>query len=210
MPQASGFFNGNIRELRILMFMLKPQDILVTLKLMALAKRGQSWTYPGLARDLVLSQSETHAAVSRALQSGLVGFDPWEKDGDRKPKPRMADIVRFVVGGLKYMLPAEKGAPARGMPTSFAASPLRNHLVVDGAPCPVWPGLPGESEGYTFVPIFRSCASASLVDQDLYELLTLADAIRDKASNPRTQQLASQEFELRCRVAANAAKSLVV
>ncbi|CAN5360792.1 hypothetical protein BH11PSE9_BH11PSE9_39030 [soil metagenome] len=49
---------------------LKPQDFLVALKLLALGE--QHWTYARLANDLGLSASETHAAVQRGLVAGLL------------------------------------------------------------------------------------------------------------------------------------------
>ena len=51
---------------------LKPQDLLVVLKLVALG--GERWTYARLAKDLGLSVSETHAGVQRCLRSGLLGM----------------------------------------------------------------------------------------------------------------------------------------
>ena len=44
---------------------LKPQDLLVTLKLAVLGM--ESWRYAGLADSLGLGQGEAHAAVKRAL-----------------------------------------------------------------------------------------------------------------------------------------------
>lgn len=49
---------------------LKPQDLLVSLKLIACA--GRRWTYASLAQELGLSASEVHACVKRGLQAGLL------------------------------------------------------------------------------------------------------------------------------------------
>lgn len=49
---------------------LKPQDLLVALKLVAWG--DQRWTYARLAQELGLSASEAHAAVKRGLQAGLL------------------------------------------------------------------------------------------------------------------------------------------
>lgn len=48
---------------------LKPQDILVLLKLVAMGK--EPWSYNRLAVDLGMSPAETHAAVQRALGAQL-------------------------------------------------------------------------------------------------------------------------------------------
>ena len=48
---------------------LKPQDILVMLKLLAIG--GTDWSYNSLALALNMSQSEIHAAIKRATMAGL-------------------------------------------------------------------------------------------------------------------------------------------
>lgn len=53
---------------------LKPQDFLLSLKLVALA--GQRWTYASIAHELGLSASEAHACVKRGLQAGLLESQP--------------------------------------------------------------------------------------------------------------------------------------
>ncbi len=150
-----------------------------------------------------MSASEVHACVNRARRSNLVGLDPWARTGNRQPSPKFHEISTFITVGLKYVLPAEKGPPARGLPTSYGAEPLRNHLVIGDGPCPVWPSRSGGHEGYAFAPIYRTCVSAVIDDRDLYELLALADALRDSDAKPRERQLAVQEFEQRCRVNSN-------
>ena len=49
---------------------LKPQDLLVALKLVAWG--DQRWTYARLAQELGLSASEAHACVKRGVQAGLL------------------------------------------------------------------------------------------------------------------------------------------
>jgi hypothetical protein len=178
---------------------LKPQDILVTLKLVALAGRGEGWTYASLAGSLSMSASEVHACVARAMRSSLLGLDPWARYSDRRPSPKMNEIVSLVTVGLKYLLPAEKGGPARGMPTSFGAEPLKSLLVTVEAACPVWAANTGGIAGFALKPIYRTCVEAAAQDVHLYELLALADALRDPDGKPRERQLAVQEFERRCQ-----------
>ena len=50
---------------------LKPQDILVSLKL-ALLPPGERPTYAGLAATLAMSASEVHAAAKRAKSAKLI------------------------------------------------------------------------------------------------------------------------------------------
>ena len=49
---------------------LKPQDFLVSLKLVAWG--NQRWTYARLARELGISVSEAHACIKRGLHAGLL------------------------------------------------------------------------------------------------------------------------------------------
>ena len=51
--------------------MLKPQDIVISLKLLTLSP-GAVPTYPALAEALEMSISEVHAAVRRARRCGLL------------------------------------------------------------------------------------------------------------------------------------------
>lgn len=56
------------------MFMnLKPQDILVVLKLIAMGDR--SWSYVQLANELSMSASEINAGVKRCLSANLMVED---------------------------------------------------------------------------------------------------------------------------------------
>jgi hypothetical protein len=169
------------------------------LKIVALARRAEAWTYASLATSLRMSASEVHACVSRAKCSRLIGDDPWVSGSIQRPSPRFNHIVRFVTNGLRYVLPVEKGAPTRGMSTSIGAEPLKNLLLVEGTLCPVWPGKLGSTQGYAFKPVYRSCPQAARADDDLYQLLSLADALRDPDAKPREQQLAASEFAFRCQ-----------
>ena len=49
---------------------LKPQDILILLKMVALGR--EPWSYNQLAYELGMSASEVHAGVKRAVQVGLM------------------------------------------------------------------------------------------------------------------------------------------
>ena len=52
---------------------LKPQDLLVTLKLWV--GRGRAWSYQALAHELGMSVAESHNAVQRARKAGLLPSD---------------------------------------------------------------------------------------------------------------------------------------
>lgn len=162
---------------------LKPQDILVVLKLTA--RPDAAWSYPKLAVDLSMSASEVHSSVRRATRSGLL------QDNDRHTPNRKA-LLEFLVHGIKYVFPAERGGLTRGMPTAHAASPLREHFAANGEPPPVWADPEGKVRGEEFEPLYRSVPKAARNDERLYELLALVDAIR--GGRARERELAVKEL----------------
>lgn len=170
--------------------MLKPQDILVLLKL---ALRGARISYVDLGRELGISPSEAHAAIRRAWKAGLLNISTWH--------PKREALLEFLIHGLKYVFPAERGTSTRGIPTGFAAPPLKEHFVreplvgISHRPIPVWPDPEGEARGEELKPLYKSVPKAARNDPELYELLVLVDAIR--SGGAREQRLARIELEKR-------------
>jgi hypothetical protein len=166
---------------------LKPQDIVVLLKLVGLK---EDWSYRSLADELFISTGELHNALKRATHAQL--FDPEQK------KPRIQALEEFLVHGLKYVFPAERGMLTRGMPTSYAAPPL-NEIVsaAQGDNPPVWPDAEGSSRGYKLEPLYPSVPKAARADTGLYELLALVDAIRE--GRARERNLAVENLKIRLR-----------
>lgn len=152
--------------------MLKPQDIVLALKLVC--KDGDMWSQASLAADLAMSASEVNAGLKRLALASLV--EP-HNDGRRCTVIRPA-LREFLIHGLKYVFPAEKGAPAIGMPTSNAAYPLSEIVELDQA-LPVWPVEGGRVKGFSFKPLYPTVAKAAQNDSQLYAYLVLVDALRD-------------------------------
>jgi hypothetical protein len=184
---------------------LKPQDIFITLKLVALG--NEPWSYVRLASELFMSASEINAGVKRALRAGLLigGHQQtqYEKrlmnsmamEGSHSHWPNRKAIQEFLVHGVKYSFPPEMGEIARGIPTAYAAAPIKkNFLMVDDLP-PVWPYPEGKVKGYSFSPIYRSAPQAALYDDRLYELLVILDALR--GGKARDRNIATKELEIR-------------
>jgi len=169
--------------------MLKPQDLLVVLKLWV--GRGKTWTYPLLAQELGISLSEVHGAVKRAAKAGFL----LEANLAHAPNP-MA-LREFLVHGAKFAFPADRGGMTRGVPTAHAAAPLNAEIVPDGEPSPVWPHLEGTARGLAFAPLFPAAPAAAMRDSALYEMLALLDAIR--GGRARERQRAIQLLEDRLK-----------
>ena len=170
---------------------LKPQDVVILLKLVALG--SQPWTYQGLAVDLKMSASEAHAGVRRAAAARLMS-DATTASG-RPVRPALAE---FLIHGVRYAYPPERGALVAGMPTGYAAPPLNKVIVPPNEPPPVWPYAEGTVRGYGFAPLYPSVPAAAARDPMLYELLALVDAIRD--GRARERNLAAKELQSRLEV----------
>ncbi len=166
---------------------LKPQDMLVLLKLVALA--GREWAYNRLAIELGMSPSEVHSAIKRALSAGLA----LQKEGEIIPNIR--NLEEFLVHGVRYVFVPERGQMSRGMLTAHAGPPLAKHFVSDSEPPPVWPSAQGEDRGIEFSPLYKSAPEAARDDPLLYELLVLVDAIR--GGRAREREIAVREIRKR-------------
>lgn len=167
--------------------MMKPQDILVLLKLTA--HPGTSWTYSRLAESVGLSASETHASVQRLLLSGLARGAPM-------PVPVRAAVDEFLVHGLRYVFPAEYTRVTRGVPTAASASTVAGALGLVPPELPVvWPLSTGSVRGQGLVPIHPSVPAAALRDPELHELLALADLLRIGSARERSLALKALQRE---------------
>ena len=156
---------------------LKPQDVLVLLKLVALGR--VSWSYAGLAAQLGMSPSQLHAAVKRVLAAQLA-----VREGDAIV-PHIRNLEEFLVHGVRYAFIPERGEMTRGVPTGYAAPPLSGHIVAPNEPPPVWPDAEGEVRGAAFAPLYSLAPRAARLDARLYELLVLVDAIRGGRARER-------------------------
>jgi hypothetical protein len=166
---------------------LKPQDVVVLIKLLKYGEKRPP--YAQMAQELFLSASEVHAAVQRAKQARLLsGTDPHEA-------PNRSALEEFLIHGLKYAFPPERGELTRGMPTGYAVEPLKSRISAGSDPPPVWPFPEGKARGYSFAPLYKTVPKAALRDPYLYEVLALIDAIRDGRS--RERQIAEQELRVR-------------
>ena len=161
---------------------LKPQDVVVVLKIAAL--KGKAWTYQSLASSLRMSASGAHESVGRAVKAGLLQ--------PRTRQPIRAALEEFLVHGARYAFPPERGRLTRGMPTAAAAPPLRELLADDGGPPLVWADPRGTVRGESLAPLARCGPAAASADPQLYELLAVVDALR--AGGARERQVAAGEL----------------
>jgi hypothetical protein len=161
---------------------LRPQDLVV---LLSLTVHGNSpTTYAAMAADLSLTASETHAAVKRTVAAQLA-----RKDSNGKPLVVRDALRSFIQHGARYCFPATRGSLTRGMPTSYAATPLKDRIVQSADPIPVWPYKNGTARGLAFYPLYPTVPKAAERNAALYELLVLFDAIRGGSLRERALAL---------------------
>ncbi len=138
-----------------------------------------------------MSPSEVHASVKRARASGLL-YGPGLEN-----RLNVAALEEFLTHGLKYVFPAERGGLTRGVATSYGAAPLRKLIAPTGDPIPVWPYAEGKQRGVSLAPLYKTAPVAALRDKSFYELLVLADALRE--GRVRERKIAESELHRRLR-----------
>ena len=162
---------------------MKPQDILVLLKIVALDSK--EWQQLSLAQELNMSQSEISQALQRAKYAQLVDFSG-------KKVNRIA-FYEFLIHGLPFVFPQRLGAIVRGIATAHAAAPL--NLMINTTEVYVWPYAKGNTRGQAVLPLYSSAIEASLKDTALYELLAMVDVLR--VGSTREKEIAKLELKKR-------------
>jgi hypothetical protein len=161
---------------------MKAQDILIALKIQSLEDRKAPWPQRFLAEETGVSLSEVNAACNRLAAVGLLFLG-------RRNVARSA-LLEFLIHGLKYVFPVATGEVTRGMPTSYAAAPLKEQFAVaEDELVPVWPDAEGTVRGTAVEPLYKSVPMAAKKDQRLYEYLVLIDAIRGGRARERTKAI---------------------
>ena len=166
---------------------LLPQDVVVLAKLVSYG--GERPPIARVAGDLTLSPSQVHASLKRLERSRLVDA--------QTGRPLLKAVEEFLIHGVKYAFPVQRGEATRGVPTAYAAPPLSGPIVDNGDLPPVWPDPDGEGRGATLEPLHKAAPKAARKDPALHELLALIDALRD--GRVRERHLAEKELSARLR-----------
>ena len=163
---------------------MKSQDIIILLKLLLLEK--EDWKYATLAEDLNMSSSTIFAALNRANLAGLYHKNTRtiNKDG----------LLEFLIHGFKYVFPVTLGKLAKGIPTAHSANPLAQYIHSE-KDIYVWQSAYGTIRGQTIIPLYASVPQLVQKDAQLYELLSLIDALR--VGKAREKNLAIEELTKR-------------
>ena len=149
--------------------MLKPQDVMVLLKLLSNLKGNQwpeKWSQNQLAVHLCMSPSEVNAGIKRLQKSGLLR-QMRLKTAPLKAKqlvtthrysylPIDKASEEFLIYGVKYVFPAQLGEYTRGIATSYAAPIFAGKILLGKDPIPVWPYEEGTERGLELGPLYSS------------------------------------------------------
>jgi hypothetical protein len=168
---------------------LKPQDVVVLLKLITLEK-GE-WSLTSLAKSLAMPISSASQSLERLSICNL--YNP------RRKVVLAQALLEFLVHGLRYAFPAPRGPIVRGFPTAAAAPPLDKVMDAEAlAWPPVWTHVDGTVQGYAIVPLYSGVCEVIEKDPALYELLALADALREGRARERKLATAELTERLMC------------
>src|SRR5258708_5689677 len=178
---------------------LHPQDVVLVLKVIANRDRTKRWTYAELGKDLFMSASQVFRSVERAESARLLSAPSIPSvpgTGEELPLtwmfPNNGNLKEFLIHGVKYSFPVERGGPTRGVPTAEAAPPLNQILAQDFPLPPVWAHAAGPLRGIAFSPLYKNVPQAALKDPKLYELFALVNAIRE--GRAREREIAIREL----------------
>lgn len=154
--------------------------------LVRLAADPNPWTFRSLGAELDLDPAALHRSVARLKSAGLLNED---RDVNR------AALEEYLIHAVRYISPVERGPLGRGMPTAWAAEPLRSLVAADDDPPPVWPDPHGRVRGQAIEPVSKGVVDCSRSRPELHEWFALIDGIR--IGRTRERHLAAAELRKR-------------
>ena len=145
---------------------IRPQDVVVLLKIISLERSGKSWMKKDLADSLNLANSEITNVFDRLKYTGLImpGIN----------RVQRLTFYEYLVYGLKATFPPFVGAETRGLVTASGAIPESN---ISGSDY-VWPHAKGKIRGTSIVPLYSEIVHACENDKDLYFALSACEMLR--------------------------------
>jgi hypothetical protein len=146
---------------------LKPLDLAVVFTL-ALRDGASTATFSQLGTVLGLSSSTVFESVKRLQTAGLV------QPGSHEPN--RSALLSFVEHGVRHVFPPTLGQEVRGVPTAHAGPALRH--MFDAERALVWPDVDGPMRGTAMTPLYPNATGLPKRAPEVYEALTLVDALR--------------------------------
>jgi hypothetical protein len=147
---------------------IKPQDIIVVLKILSAGRKG--WKFESLQKELGLSLSAIYRSLERCVKARFISPKPFNN-------VYVLNLSEFLIHGIAYAFAVEPGKMTRGVATAHSAPPL-NKLILSEKDSYVWPYAKGSTRGQAIEPMDKHVPEIVMHDKQLYELLALIDAIR--------------------------------
>ena len=158
--------------------MLKPQDVVLLLKILSSPKEHSKWSQGKLSVHLCISISEINASLKRLKLSGLIRkINDTSKSPGKPPSPLYLPVNKaceeFLISGVKYFFPIALGEYTCGMVTRYAADIFKKQIILGQDPVPVWPFAEGNQRGLALKPLYPSVPKSlsQYPDQSFYDLL---------------------------------------
>ena len=161
---------------------MRPQDIVVLLKILAYGK--SPWTLAEMSKALHISLSEVSNTLERNRIAGLIN--------QSKRTVNILALRDFLVYGLKYVFPPQIGTSVRGILTAHSASPIKDHITM-GNDNYVWPYYKGSKRGFSIAPLYEKIPKFVESDPQLYEYLVIVDTLR--VGKTREIEIAIKELD---------------
>lgn len=163
---------------------MRPQDIVVLLKILTLSK--ENWTLLNIAEALSISVSEVSGSLERNRIAGFLS--------QNKRKINKLALREFLIHGIRYVFPAQIGASARGIATAHSASPIKEQIS-EGKEIYVWPYSKGTRRGNAILPLYKTIPKIVGSQHELYEYLVIVDTLR--VGRVREIEIATKELDKR-------------
>lgn len=155
--------------------MLKPFDIVLLVSLVGLEEPARA-TFAEMARALGSNQPAIHRATARLTTAGLLhkhrhgSLGPHDYSVDHRA---MFEVLTYAV---RYFMPAQLGAPARGLATAHAGPDLKD--AIRAASPYVWPYLDGVEVGPSVEPLDPCVPHVAARHAIFYRIMSLVEACR--------------------------------
>ena len=143
---------------------LRPSDIVVACQL-TISPQAQ---FIQLSQSTGLSAGECHNAVRRLRQAHIVLAD------DRRLATDV--LAGFLIDGVPFAFPPMLGAETIGIPTAHRGPAFAS--ILEAPEGFVWPDPGGGIRGQSLVPLFPGAPALPQMNEALYNLLTIVDALR--------------------------------
>ena len=167
---------------------LKPQDLAAVLAVCVCP--DPQWSFQTLSAWMGVAPSYLFYALKRAGESGLYR-------AEARSVNRLG-MMEFIQHGARWGFYVQLGSRVRGVPTAHSGPVLAGQLAYEAAAAVVWPSPRGLVVGQSLDPLYPQAISTTEGAPELYQVLTLVDAVR--LGRRRDTELALDELRARLGV----------